>query len=205
MINEDMQTTANTNVTFVETQEKNTAEVEDKLTSVQKEDYIDEDGIKDGVFDSLDVSNRVPPSFFVDPNQTIRINIDVISHPTTGKILSVIRSGTIDSEELGKVLVKTEHWFEFTIPIYEQVSMYRQRSSRYINKESVVDINFFRNFIIAAHLKDWSLTDAKGNKIVLERNADDYFTKETMDIINHVAVVIWDVVLTSFEKETLIM
>lgn len=67
----------------------------------------------------------------------------------------------------------------------------------------MVDKNLFRNFIIAKHLKDWSLEN-DGKKIELDFEFDGNLSKESIRFVNRVPTIIWDVALTAFERETLI-
>lgn len=193
------QTVANDNSVIVET------DVKAETVEVKKDNFINKEALEGAVISSAYVTERKAPVFFSEENQKVKIEVDVLSDPSSGKILSVFKKGSFPTVDIEKYLVKTEQWFDFTVPSYEDVSFYRQKSSKYPNKETVVDVNAFRNFIIARHLKEWSLTDKDGNIIVLETDIDDTLSKESVRFVNKVPTVIWDVVLTAFEKETLIM
>lgn len=204
------QTESNGNSTIVETVNG------DKTDTVKKDEFCDREAIQEAVQESAlnPTATRVPPSFLVEENQIVRIDVDVLSDPQTGKILAVFKSGLYPDEEgpedgnktsVDDFVVKTKQWFDFSIPNYEEISMYRQQSSRYVNKETVIDINTFRNFILIGHLRDWSLTDKNGQKIMFERDLEDRISKDGFKVVNRIPVIIWDVVLTLFEKETLIM
>lgn len=182
-------------------------EGKDAVKTVAKDAYFDEMALQSAAMISAasDETEKHAPSFFLEEGQRVRVDVDIISNPENGKIMSVVKSGLFESKELSDLLVKTSQWFEFTIPTFEEISLYRQQSSRYIRRENVVDINSFRNFIIIGHLKDWSLTDKSGEKVVLEKEADGQLTKESLALVNRVHVVIWDVVMTLLERETLIL
>jgi len=181
-------------------------EIDKSGIMIKVDGFSDEEKIqKASIEASLTKGKRVLPNLFIEQNDRIRIEIDILSDPLTGKILSVYKKDSFPFGELGEILVKTEEWFDFSIPTYEEVSLYRQKSAKYQNKETVIDNSLFRNFILGLHLKDWSLKDKKGDKIELKFDADETLDKESVSFINKVPTIIWDIVLTAFERETLIM
>lgn len=178
---------------------------ENKVEEIKKDIFSDDVEIQKAITDSIDGgTERVAPKFFVDEETTVKIEVEILSHPLTGKILAVFPVGAIPSEKLEKSLVVSREWFEFSVPTFENVSIYRQKSSKYFQKETVVDANIFRSFILMIHLKDWSLKDEKGNPIILTKDVDDTLTKESVSFVNKVPTIVWDIVLTAYERETLI-
>jgi len=192
---------------------KNTVEETEEAegaTSLSKTIFSDEEGMKAAAFRSVTESVKgIPiepkkPSFFMEDDQTVRIDVDVWSDPETGRLLSVTKKGDIDSQAMEKLILKTEQWFEFSIPNFDDVCVYRQKSSRYIGKEQVVDTNLFRNFILLGHIKAWSMQDKDGKQIEIVREKDGNLSMETINWINKLHTVIWDIVFTLFERQTLI-
>lgn len=180
------------------------------VSSLSKTVFSDEEAMETAVLKSVadnvlnNGKNKVAPSFFMDDGQTVKIDLDIWSDPDTGRILSVTKRGEIDSEAMEKYVLKTEHWFEFSVPNFDDVCIYRQKSSRYLGKEQVTDINLFRNFILLGHLQGWSLSDKNGNPVEVKREKDGSLSLETVGWINKLHTVVWDIVFTLFERQTLI-
>jgi len=197
------QTVGGENSTVVETQTGTVVDTQagTETIDISKENFVDPEGIEKAGFNSILLKEEVKPQMFLEENSQVRIDIEVLSDRKTGKIISVFKKGALDFDDIKDVFCKTYQWFEFTIPSFEDVSFYRQRSS--VNQQRLVDKNLFRNFIIAKHLKDWSLEN-DGKKIELDFEFDGNLSKESIRFVNRVPTIIWDVALTAFERETLI-
>jgi hypothetical protein len=147
---------------------------------------------------------KVPPIVFFEENQTAEIDIAVISEATTGKILYVLpkdvanQSG-IEVTDSDKFFVFTPFRFKFSAPNWEQVSLYRQRSS--VNQQGRLDKNMFKTFILINHLKEWDIKDSKGDIVELDFDINGEVTKESMSKINRVPSSVWDAVLAMVDKE----
>ena len=98
-------------------------------------------------------------------------------------------------------------WFEFSLPTYEDMSTYRQRSTvwRREAQQSVVDKLQLRNFLLVWHLKDWSLTDAEGRRVALEQEDSGALTDASSARVYAANPTLLDVVLTLFEKDVLLV
>ncbi|MCK9154617.1 MAG: hypothetical protein M0P12_00735 [Paludibacteraceae bacterium] len=194
----------------IDNDESKKEEQENKTSALLKTSFSDKEGLEKAAFRSVTESvkgtQKEPkkPSFFMEPDQAVRIDVDVWSDPETGRILSVTKKGDIESQAMEKLILKTEQWFEFSVPNFDDVCIYRQKSSRFIGKEQVIDTNLFRNFILLGHLKSWSMQDSSGNPVEIIREKEGSLSVETIDWINRLHTVIWDIVFTLFERQTLI-
>lgn len=146
------------------------------------------------------------PSFFIDPDKRNKVEVDVLCSKKDGQVLSVSRTGIgIDFDEF-EYLSHFKEWFEFTLPSYEEMSSYRQRSGVY-RKEAqsvIIDRLQLRNFLLVWHLKDWSLRDADGNKVELTHDVNGSLSDESIKVVYRTHTTILDVVLTIFEKDILL-
>ena len=148
------------------------------------------------------------PSFFVDKNNKHRVEVDILSSREDGKIMSVSRTGLgLDFKKDFDYLLYTQQWFDFTLPTYEDMSTYRTRCASYQRDigQMIIDKLTLRNYILVWHLKDWSLQDAKGNKVELNQDEDGSLSKESMARVYSIHPTLIDVVLTIFEKDILMM
>lgn len=146
------------------------------------------------------------PSFFVEDSDRIRIAVDILWDARTGRPSSVSKVGLgIDFKELG-YLGHSEEWFEFSVPTYEDITTYRQRSSNFRREANamVVDKAQLRNFFVVWHLKDWSLRDRKGNKVPLALEENGCLHDDSIAKVMAVPSCIMDVVLSLFEKEIML-
>jgi hypothetical protein len=145
------------------------------------------------------------PSFFVEPGDKQRIEVDVLYYAKTGKLHSISRSSGADFSGFQFLKVAKE-WFEFTIPGYDDMAAYRQRSAVYRKDadKMVIDKVQLRNYILVWHLKDWSIRDRAGNKVSLECSPDGSLTEESIKKVYKVGTPILDVVLTLFDREVLL-
>lgn len=149
------------------------------------------------------------PSFFIDPVERHRINIDITFETKSGKLLTITQAipGGLNLKGVTGVRISNE-WFEFTQPTYDDISLYRQRCSNYNDKidRVVVDGIAMRRFFIAWHLKDWSLKDKHGKKMELKHRggADSSLDDESLQKVFTVFPAIMDVALTLFEKSLML-
>lgn len=169
---------------------------------IEKDDFVDKEGIDDAIVNSAFNKNvAIPAKIFMDDDEKVVIDIDILSNKETGKIVSVFRKDTFPIGEMKELFGHCVESFEFSIPSYEDVCLYRQRASN--NASRKIDKILFWNLLMTMHLKDWSLK-MNEKKIELDFDVDGILTKESMKYVNKVPTVIWDVVMTSFERETLI-
>lgn len=146
------------------------------------------------------------PSFFVQEADRQRVTVDILSNKDSGQILSVIGAGHDVDWTLFQNLLHTTQWFEFSIPNYAEMTGYRQRASVYRKEfqQVLVDKLQMRNFLIAWHLKDWSLTGRDGKKVELQFDPEGSLANDSMRVVFSVQSVILDVVLTILEKDILL-
>lgn len=148
----------------------------------------------------------VSPSFFVDESDRIRIAIDVIYDKDTGRPTGVSKTDIgIDFKEF-EYLSHSEEWFEFSLPTYEDVTTYKQRSSTFRRDANgmVLDKIQFRNFLVVWHLKDWSLRDRKGEKVPLVHEKNGCLHDDSIAVVMKVPTGIMDLVLSQFEKDMML-
>lgn len=147
------------------------------------------------------------PSFFVKKSARHIIKMDVLTSKEDGRVASVSKAGLgINFEEDFPFLVYTELIFEFSIPNFEDMSTYRQRSSSYRREaqQIIVDKLQLRNFLLVWHLKDWNLTDEDGKKIPLTFDPNGTLSEESLAVVYSMSPTLMDVVMTIFEKDILL-
>jgi len=148
------------------------------------------------------------PSFFVDKAERRKIDVDILSSKDDGRILSVSWTGLGIDFSAEKVYLRHDVvWFDFTIPSYEDMFSYRQRSAKF-HKEAgqlLVDKLQLRNFFLVWHLKDWSLTDKDGNKVELKHDDDGSLDSESLKKVYAIHPTMLDIVLTRYEKDLLLV
>jgi hypothetical protein len=142
------------------------------------------------------------PSFFVEDDDRIRIEVDVLFEKSTGKLVSVSRSGMIDDKEFA-VLGMAKEWFDFKPLEYEAMSNYRQRCMvfRRDANRMLTDPISIRNFLVVWHLKDWSLRGKSGEKIPLVLTEDGALDEASIKAVYKMNTTLLDVVLSLFEKD----
>lgn len=147
-----------------------------------------------------------PPSFFVEPTDRVRVDVDVLWHPESGRPVSVSKVGIGARFEEIEYLKHTVEWFEFSIPGYEDVANYRQRSSVYRREAGgmVVDRGQMRNFLLVWHLRDWSLRGRDGNKVPLVVEEAGCLHDDSVKAAMSVPSGILDAVLSLLEKELML-
>lgn len=147
------------------------------------------------------------PSFFIKKADKHRVEIDILSSKIDGQVMSISRAGLgLDFSKDFSYLKHTPVWFDFSLPNYEDMTTYRQRSAVYRRdaQQMIVDKLQLRNFIIVWHLKDWSLTDENGNKVDLEHDDNGALSDKSLAQVYAVMPTLMDVVLTVIEKDLLL-
>lgn len=177
----------------------------DNTVSIEKDEFVDKDGVEDAIMGSAfskDVP-AVPAKIFIEEDAKVIVEIDILSDKKTGKIVNVFKKDSFPiGDEMKALFGYSVESFEFSIPTFEDITLYRQQSSN--NPTRVIDKNILRNYFIVMHLKDWSLKNEKGEKINLDFEINGGLSTKSTRLVNRVPTVIWDVVLTIFERETLI-
>lgn len=149
------------------------------------------------------------PSFFVQPDERVKVDVDILFEKDTGRILSVSKKGLLSDEDFESNYVYLGHTvetFTFTQPTYDDLTTYRQKSAmfrREINRV-VVDTLQMRNFLIVWHLKDWTIRSSNNEKIELSFDPNGSLTDEAIKIVYGVAPAILDVVLSIYEKDIIL-
>jgi hypothetical protein len=147
------------------------------------------------------------PSFFVKRTDRHTVEVDILSSKRDGRIMSVSRTGLgLDFSKDFPYLRHDKAWFEFSLPNYEDMSTYRQRSATF-RKEAqqvIVDKLNLRNHLLVWHLKGWSLTDDKGNKVPLEHEDTGALNEDSVSRVYALNPTMLDVVLTLYEKDILL-
>jgi len=149
---------------------------------------------------------EVLPSFFVEKEDRHDVEIDILSSLNDGKLVSISRHGLgLDFEQFDYLHHSVEK-FEFSIPTYDEMSTYRQRSAAFRNEvqQMVVDRVQLRNFFLVWHLKDWTLKDRDGKKVELEHDEDGSLSDASMKKVYSIQPTMVDIVLTLFEKDILL-
>ena len=175
----------------------------------EKKTGITEDGHNQDAVDlaakedaAEDEAPDVLPSFFVEDEDRLTVEVDILFEKKTGKLVSVSRSGLINEEEF-QTLGYCKETFSFKPVGYEQMSNYRQRCSVFRRDagRALTDPIALRNYLIVWHLKDWTMRDRKGNKIELKFNENGALDDESIQQVYKTNTTMLDVVLTLFEKD----
>jgi hypothetical protein len=196
-----------------DTQEDAEAPEEDELGG-ERDRAVNAEGIalEEKKAESEDDEESAIPSFFIggteegEERETIRVEVDILTSKKTGKVLSVSRADLdIDFTKLNH-LVHSRMWFEFTVPDYEDISSYRKRCGVWHPQaqQVLIDKLEMRNYLLVWHLKDWSMTDDKRNKVELEHDEDGSLTKPTVRKVYTMHSTIIDVVMTVLERDALL-
>lgn len=149
----------------------------------------------------------VRPSFFVKKTARHVVKLDVLSDKADGRVVSVSKAGLgIDFDADFPFLTHTELTFEFSVPNYEDMSTYRQRSSMFRREaqQVIVDKLQLRNFLLVWHLKDWNLTDDEGKKVELTFDPNGSLSEDSLAMVYAVSPTLLDVVMTFYEKDILL-
>jgi hypothetical protein len=151
---------------------------------------------------AVEPEKEVPPSFFVEETDRIKVELDVLYNKSTGRLASVSRAGLVDLSEF-KVLGHTVEWFSFTPVSYEEMGNYRQRCSTFRKEvgRMLPDPVQLRTYFLAWHLKDWSIRGRDGQKLQLTFNGEGALDEKSLKLVYAASPVMVDVALTLFEKD----
>jgi len=157
--------------------------------------------------DKPPVAQDAAPGFFVKKASRHVVEVDVLSSKEDGQIASVSRTGLgIDFDKDFPFMLHTVVKFSFSLPNYEDMSTYRQRSSAYRREaqQVIVDKIQLRNHLLVWHLKDWDITDETGKKVELKFDENGALSDESLGMVYALTPTLLDVVLTLFEKDILL-
>jgi hypothetical protein len=154
----------------------------------------------------VDGEKQAEPMFFVEPADRFRVEVDIL-YGKDGRIQSVSSKNLgVDFSDL-KTIKHAVEWFEFSIPGYDDVATYRQRSSIWNAQAGMLIVSRpqFRNFLLAWHLRDWSLRDRDGKKLPLSSNDSGRLDDASLKLVRSIQPpTLVDVVMTIFEKDALL-
>jgi hypothetical protein len=142
------------------------------------------------------------PSFFIEDNDEIVIEVDILFDKRTGRLTSVSRSGIVNKDDFQTMGHSVES-FTFRPVNYDEITKYRQKCSTYRMDagRSLVDPIHLRNFLIVWHLKDWTIKNGKGKKVELKFSDEGALDAESIEKVYSINPTLLDVVLTLFEKD----
>jgi len=181
-------------------------ETEVSLEEAESKTGIKEDGVNQDAVDAADGAGTpeevVLPSFFVEDEDRLVVEVDILFEKDTGRLVSVSRAGLINEAEF-KTLGHTKEEFHFKPVGYEQMSGYRQRCSVFRRDagRALVDPVALRNYLIVWHLKDWTMRDREGEEIELSFNDNGALDDDSIQQVYKINTTMLDVVLTLFEKD----
>jgi hypothetical protein len=189
----------------VETDNETAIDPEDEKRSGLKDNVRNVDALVDesDIATEVEKTEDAKPSFFIKKSARKIVELDVLTSKADGNIVSVSRVGMgIDFEKDFPNFKHTVLRFEFSIPNYEDMSTYRQRSSVYRREiqQTMVDKLSLRNFLIVWHLKDWNIPDENGEKIELFFDKSGALTEESIATVYSLSPSLVDVVMTQYEK-----
>lgn len=162
---------------------------------------------KDKDKEKVEPKPDVKPSFFVKKSARHMVVMDVLTSKEDGRVVSVSKSGLgIDFLKDFPFLTHTELRFEFSIPNFEDLSTYRQRSAvfRREAQQVIVDKLQLRNFLLVWHLKSWNLTDEEGKSLELKLDPNGSLADESLALVYALSPTLLDVVMTIYEKDILL-
>lgn len=182
----------------------------EKLAGVSKAAFSEEK-MRQAVIsgeNALETEQKVAPAFFVKGTDTETIEVDVLTHPQTGRVMSVTKAGYgIDFEYEFAYFVHSVLRFEFSIPNYIQLSEYRRRCTTLddATDKPIIDRVKLREFFLVNHLKNWNLVDTEGHEIPLTFDKSGLLSDLALVVAHSLAPAILDVVFTIFEKDVLLI
>jgi len=146
------------------------------------------------------------PSFFIEDDDRHNVEVDCLFDKVTKRITACSRKGLPIDFSKYKYLRHSEESFVFSVPDYEDISKYRQRSTVYRRDSGtpVVDGVQLRNHLLIWHLKDWSLRDRDGKKVELKFEESGALSDDSIAQVYKLPNGIVDVVLTVFERDVLL-
>lgn len=146
---------------------------------------------------------KAKPNLFMKPNDRIKIALDVMIDNETGEVASVA-SKTLDLNiaSLSELYYNLEVVFEFSKVNYEQLTMYRKRSSSYnsASRQMIVDRLKVRDHLIYYHLKAWNLKDDNGEIIPIKFDGD-MLSSESAELFTNLSPSIVDITLNEYETK----
>jgi len=148
------------------------------------------------------MAKSIEPSYFMEDDERVKVEIDVVYDADTGKIVNVARANPLRAA-ITTFSVKTE-WFEFTVPDYDMLTNYRRQCQIFSRQAGklLIDQVQFRNMLLINHLRDWSLCGKDGIKRALVMDRSGSLTEECMlKTVCKVPAVILDGVMSIFEAE----
>jgi hypothetical protein len=182
---------------------------EEAKQEVSLEEAESKTGIKDGAKNEDAVASAAAPSgepalpsFFVEEEDRLRIEVDILFNKETGALVSVSRKGLLDPADFETLGFSTE-WFEFFPVGYEDMTNYRQRCTVYRRdaQRALVDPIALRNYFVVWHLRDWTMRGRDGKKIELSFSEGGALEDESIKLVYKMNTTMLDVVLTLFEKD----
>jgi len=181
-------------------QEAVTLEEAESKTGI-KEMAVNQDAVEEAK-DAEKPEKEELPSFFVEDDDRLKVEVDILFEKGTGRLVSVSRSGLVKEDDFETLGFSTET-FEFKPAGYEQMSNYRQRCSTFRRDagRALVDPIALRNYLIVWHLKDWTIRGRDGKKIELKFNDSGALEDESIQLVYKTNTTMLDVVLTLFEKD----
>jgi len=172
---------------------KEIAHNEDVMAEAQDSEETEDDGI------------AALPNFFIEDDDVCKVEVDVLTDKE-GKIVAVGRTSVGLGEEEFPSLRYTHQWFDFKVPNYEAMSNYRKACSiQSKDGQIVIDRYKMRDFLLVWHLKDWSLTNPKGEKVKLKHDKEGRLNDASTEMVYKVPPALLDVVLTIFEKDQVLI
>lgn len=147
------------------------------------------------------------PLFFVDDDNYIHVEVDVIFDPSNGRPRIMMSAPNFANDSILRTLKRHRVWADFAQPSYDDMTTYREVCLSWDEetKQFLADPIKMRLHYIRYHLRDWNLTDNKGEKVELEIDQHTKgLTQKTMGLVGKIAPAILDVLLTEFEKEALL-
>lgn len=156
----------------------------------------------------FDISDKAKPAFFVKGDDTEVIEVDVLTHPVNGRVVSVTKSGYgIDFERDFGYFVHSVLRFEFSVPNYIQLAEYRRRCTSLDNdtEKPVIDRVRLREFFLVNHLRKWNLVDTTGKEIPVTFDQNGLLSDVSLAVAHSLVASILDVVFTVFEKDVLLI
>jgi hypothetical protein len=144
------------------------------------------------------------PSLFIKEDARVKIFVDILFEPDTGKPVLMMIVKEDSKENPLSYLKRRREYCEFTIPNYDNMVVYRENSMTYDKdiRQHIVDPIKLRLHYIRYNLKDWSLQE-NGKKIELTFK-NTLLSDESMNKILTMSASLMDLFLSEFERETLL-
>ena len=170
---------------------------------------FDADNLKEAVVSAGGVPpvKKAKPLFFIGSEDRTTIEVDVLTHPETGRVMSVTKTGYgIDFENGFSFFVHTVLKFTFSIPNYIQISEYRRRSTSLDpdTQTPIIDHVKMREFFLINHLKEWNLTDENGDELPITFDDNGLISDSSLIVAHSLSPAIMDVVFTIFERDVIL-